>query len=342
MHNSLQSQEEQARVRRELTDGKLKLLYMAPETLVRPQILELLEARPPSLIAIDEAHCISMWGHDFRPEYRQLSILRERFPKLPCFALTATAIPKVRDDICAQLSIPPEHQVIESFNRPNLLLAVEPKKNSFKRLIGFLSRHNCESGIIYCMTRKKVEDIANRLFWRVFAPCHITPGSAIRNVTAIRKLSSTTRFPSWWPLSPSGWGSTNPTFALWSISTFPRAWRPIIRRSAERAGTASHPPVCCCYSYADVRTLNEIIYTDDETVNEITRRHLDAMLRYCKHEGCRRIPLLQWFGERYIESNCQMCDNCLADISEKMDASEQAKMFLSAIYRAGKSIPPSA
>ena len=339
MHNSLQSPEEQARVRRELTDGKLKLLYMAPETLVRPQILELLEARPPSLIAIDEAHCISMWGHDFRPEYRQLSILRERFPKLPCFALTATAIPKVRDDICAQLSIPPEHQVIESFNRPNLLLAVEPKKNSFKRLIGFLSRHNGESGIIYCMTRKKVEDIANRLVLEGFRALPYHAGLSDTERHRNQEAFINDEIPIMVATIAFGMGINKSNIRFVVHLDLPKSLETYYQEIG-RAGRDGLPSSCLLlYSYADVRTLNEIIYTDDETMNEITRRHLDAMLRYCKHEGCRRIPLLQWFGERYKESNCQMCDNCLADISEKMDASEQAKMFLSAIYRAQEKYP---
>ncbi len=149
MHNSLQSRDEQAKVRQDFSSGKLKLLYVAPETLLRQSFLEFLDTNPPGLIAFDEAHCISMWGHDFRPEYRQLATLCQRFPAAVRFALTATAIPRVREDICTILDIPRENEVIESFDRPNLLLLVGPKQRTFDRLLNFLNNHEQESGIIY-------------------------------------------------------------------------------------------------------------------------------------------------------------------------------------------------
>jgi ATP-dependent DNA helicase RecQ len=339
MHNSMQSSEEQHNVRNELKAGKLKLLYMAPETLVRQQILELLDQHPPALIAIDEAHCISMWGHDFRPEYRQLSKLRARFPHIPCFALTATAIPKVREDICLQLSIPVEHQVLESFDRPNLLLAVEPKRNSFQRLIGFLKNHENESGIIYCMTRKKVEDIANRLTLEGFRalPYHAGLSDAERHHN--QEVFINDEVPVMVATIAFGMGINKSNIRFIVHMDLPKSPETYYQEIG-RAGRDGLPSSCLLlYSFGDVLSLNKIIYGDDPELNRNIKLHLDAMLRYCEYAGCRRIPLLNWFGEHYQVSDCQMCDNCLAVTSEQMDVSTQAQMFLSAICRAQEQYP---
>lgn len=339
MHNSLQSADEQLMVRKELQCGKLKLLYMAPETLVRGQILDLLEKHPPSLIAIDEAHCISMWGHDFRPEYRQLSQLRARFPQLPCFALTATAIPKVREDICAQLGIPVEHQRIESFNRPNLLLAVEPKKNSFQRLIGFLKNHGSESGIIYCMTRKKVEDIANRLALEGFQALPYHAGLSDKERHGNQEAFINDEVPIMVATIAFGMGINKSNIRFVVHMDLPKSLESYYQEIG-RAGRDGLPSSCLLlFSFGDVMGLNKIIYGEDPALNESIKAHLEAMISYCEHTGCRRIPLLNWFGERYPESNCQMCDNCLAASSEQIDVSRQAQMFLSAISRAREAYP---
>ncbi|MCB5269972.1 MAG: DNA helicase RecQ [Candidatus Cloacimonadaceae bacterium] len=339
MHNSLQSPQEQQRVRDELQMGKIKLLYMAPETLMRPQIMQLLETNPPALIAVDEAHCISMWGHDFRPEYRQLSSLRSHFPQVPCFALTATAIPKVREDICTQLGIPQDRQRIESFNRSNLLLAVEPKKDSFRRLIGFLKSHTNESGIIYCMTRKKVEDIANRLALEGFMalPYH----AGLTDIERHQHQESFIRdeVPIMVATIAFGMGINKSNVRFVVHMDLPKSLESYYQEIG-RAGRDGLPASCLLlYSYGDVIGLERIIYGEDEELNESTRAHLKAMLRYCDYEGCRRVPLLNWFGERFEDSGCEMCDNCLAASSEQINAGRQAQMFLSAIVRAEERYP---
>ena len=163
MYNSMMTQAEQQETLAAMVSGEVKLLYVAPETLLKDWFLSNLKAVKIPLIAIDEAHCISMWGHNFRPEYLQLSELREHFPDATYFALTATAIPRVQKDICKLLAIPEENMVLESFDRPNLLLIVEPKQDSYNRLIRFLSLHPDESGIVYCMTRKRVDTISDKL-----------------------------------------------------------------------------------------------------------------------------------------------------------------------------------
>ncbi|MDZ4182789.1 MAG: RecQ family ATP-dependent DNA helicase, partial [Candidatus Cloacimonadaceae bacterium] len=159
MYNSSLSGEQQSAVLSRIKAGKVKLLYVAPETLLKEHFLKHLENMQIDLIAIDEAHCISIWGHDFRPEYRQLKDILLRFPRAICFALTATATPKVRKDICTVMNIPTEHQFIQSFNRKNLLLMVEPKQEAFAKLLNFLKAHADESGLIYCLTRKNVDNL---------------------------------------------------------------------------------------------------------------------------------------------------------------------------------------
>jgi len=339
MHNSLQSPDEQASVRRDLAAGKIKLLYMAPETIIKQSIMQLLESRPPSLIAVDEAHCISMWGHDFRPEYRMLSELRQRFPKVACFALTATAIPKVRLDICEQLSIPPEKQVIESFNRPNLLLAVEPKRESFNRLISFLNAHQGESGIVYCMTRATVDRIADKLCMAGFQalPYHAGLADEERHHNQEAFINDEVRIMVATIAFGMGINKSNIRFVI--HLDLPKSLENYYQEIG-RAGRDGLPSTCLLlYSKGDLIMLKKIVYGEDKQQNKNIKRHLEAMVKYCESDLCRRKPLLEWFGEKHHQSNCQMCDNCLEETGEKTDVSLQARKFLSAVYRAREQYP---
>lgn len=333
MHNSLQSRDELAKVRRDFSSGKLKLLYVAPETLLKQSFLELLDTNPPSLIAFDEAHCISMWGHDFRPEYRQLATLCNRFPKAVRFALTATAIPKVREDICQILEIPRENEVIESFDRPNLLLLVEPKQDSFDRLLHFLNNHPQESGIIYCMTRKTVDLLSHKLQAAGYAtlPYHAGLSDDERNRNQDAFINDKTQIMVATIAFGMGINKSNVRFVIHydlpkSLETY--------YQEIGRAGRDGLPSTCLLFfSRGDIILLKKIILSnDDEQLNHRIMQHLGAMIDYCETYGCRRKPILAWFGENYLEQKCGMCDNCLAEDSEKIDVTVQAQKFLSAAY----------
>lgn len=334
-HNSLQSPEQQARIRADLLGGKLKLLYAAPETLMKPAFIKLLESKPPSLIAIDEAHCISMWGHDFRPEYRQLDTLRRRFGKTPCFALTATAIPKVREDICALLDIPPENQRIESFDRPNLFLAVEPKRESFNRILSFLGRHPNESGIIYCMTRKGVDQLSDKLLGEGYSVLPYHAGLSDEERHRNQEAFINDEVPIMVATIAFGMGINKSNIRFVIHQDLPKSLETYYQEIG-RAGRDGLPSSCLLlYSLGDLILLKKIIQaSDNPALNDSHKRHLDAMIAYCEHLGCRRTPLLRWFGEDRPQTNCGSCDNCREDQGPKTDVSEQARKFLSTVYRA--------
>jgi ATP-dependent DNA helicase RecQ len=340
MFNSSMTLPEQEAVIEALARQEVKLLYVAPETLLKQAFMQRLDSNPPKLIAIDEAHCISMWGHDFRPEYRQLSHILERYPRAVRFALTATAIPKVRDDICATLNIPPENQVVESFDRPNLLLIVERKQDSFAKLLNFIKRHSSESGIIYCMTRKRVDSITDKLQAECILalPYH----AGLSDVERHRNQEAFIRDEALIMVATIAFGmGINKSNVRYVIHTdLPKSLETYYQEIG-RAGRDGLPATCLFfYSVGDVVMLKKIIMnSDDPALNRGTKQHLDAMINYAETYGCRRKPILSWFGELYDATNCKMCDYCLREEDEKVDATLQAKMFLSAVFRCKEAYP---
>ncbi|MCB5261805.1 MAG: DNA helicase RecQ [Candidatus Cloacimonetes bacterium] len=335
MYNSMMTQAEQQETLAEVISGKLKLLYVAPETLLKDWFLSHLKAIKIELIAIDEAHCISMWGHNFRPEYLQLSQLREHFPDATYFALTATAIPKVQKDICGLLAIPPENMILESFDRPNLLLIIEPKQDSYNRLIRFLNLHPDESGIVYCMTRKRVDTISNKLIADGFSalPYHAGLNDNERHTNQEAFIRDKVQIMVATIAFGMGINKSNVRFVI--HMDLPKSLETYYQEIG-RAGRDGLPSTCLLfYSLGDFISLKKIIFNNpDPQQNYITQTHLDAMVRYCESKHCRRAQILKWFGEQYTQDNCDMCDICLSDKAEKIDATEPAKMFLSALYRA--------
>ncbi|MDD3563367.1 MAG: DNA helicase RecQ [Candidatus Cloacimonetes bacterium] len=335
MYNSMMTQAEQQETLAAMVSGEVKLLYVAPETLLKDWFLSNLKAVKIPLIAIDEAHCISMWGHNFRPEYLQLSELREHFPDATYFALTATAIPRVQKDICKLLAIPEENMVLESFDRPNLLLIVEPKQDSYNRLIRFLSLHPDESGIVYCMTRKRVDTISDKLITDGFSalPYHAGLSDDERHANQEAFIRDKVQIMVATIAFGMGINKSNVRFVI--HMDLPKSLETYYQEIG-RAGRDGLPSTCLLfYSIADFFSLKKIIFdSPNPQQNYITQTHLDAMVRYGESNHCRRAQILKWFGEQYEQDNCDMCDICLSDKPGKIDATEPAKMFLSAIFRA--------
>jgi ATP-dependent DNA helicase RecQ len=254
--NSSLAAQEAASVERQLLDGDLDLLYVAPERLLTPRFLSLLDRSRVALFAIDEAHCVSQWGHDFRPEYRQLALLHERWPRVPRIALTATADAPTRGEIVERLSLQDARQFVGSFDRPNIRYHVVAKHDGKRQLLDFLVDHAGDSGIVYCLSRRKVEATAQFLAERgiVALPYHAGLDAATRAPPTNAASCARTAW-SWSRRSPSAWASTSRTCASSPTSTCPSRWRATTRRPAAPAATARRPPPgcvtasatrCCC------------------------------------------------------------------------------------------------
>ncbi len=228
--------------------GEIKLLYMSPERLVRPETYDLLDGCNLALLAVDEAHCVSQWGHDFRPEYRQLLQVRQRYPHTPCLALTATATPRVQQDIADQLEIAGRKSFIDDLDRKNLFLAVQRKtSDATAQVLEFIRGHEDESGIVYCSTRQAVDDLAAALSSAGhLRSALIMRASRKRRARKIRIALSKTMCKSWSPPSPSAWASTSPTCASSCITTCRKTWTRTINRSAAPGAMGCAPIACSC------------------------------------------------------------------------------------------------
>ena len=337
MYHSGMDAVERGEVLTQLQAQDLKLLYVAPETLTKESFLQNLDPAQVDLLAVDEAHCISIWGHDFRPEYRMLGELVSRFPRAVRFALTATATPKVRQDICKVLGIPPANQFVESFNRKNLMLAVQEKYNAQGKLLNFLNSHAGESGLIYCLTRKRVDSLADKLAAQGFSvlPYHAGLPDEERRLNQEKFIHDEVRIVVATIAFGMGINKSNIRYVVHydlpkNIETY--------YQEIGRSGRDGLPSVCLLlFGYQDLILLQKIIaLNDNPDRRKVYFQHLDALMGYINTSGCRRKPLLNWFGESYQDGNCQMCDNCLDQAAGEMDASIQAQKFLSAVYRTGQ------
>jgi len=334
--NSTLSGAEQHKVIARLESGELDLLYVAPERLMQSQTLEILRRARISLIAIDEAHCVSHWGHDFRPEYMQLSALADVFPDVPRMALTATATPATRKEIVERLALNRPDIYVSSFDRPNIRYAVQAKTDVRTQLKAFLGNHRGEAGIVYALTRKKVEQTAEWLRKEGFdaLPYHAGLSSETRTEHQRRFVTddavvivATIAF---------GMGIDKPDVRFVAHIDLPKSVESYYQETG-RAGRDGDPAEAwMIYGLADVVQLRQLVEASGsgEERKWHERQKLDALLGWCEATECRRRPLLAYFGDS-LPSDCGNCDNCLS-APATYDGTEAAQKLLSAVYRTGQ------
>jgi len=338
--NSTISQENQSKILQQCKIGKIKLLYLSPERLVKQDTLEKLKSFDIHAIAIDEAHCISHWGHDFRPEYRELSIIRTQFPQVPIIALTATATPRVKDDIIAQLALENPSIYQASFNRPNLSYYVYPKLDSFNQMLEYIKKHHTEAGIIYCQSRKKVENIVEKLLkYKITAlPYHAGLEDIVRAHNQNQFIHEDANIIV--ATIAFGMGINKPNVRYVIHYDLPKSLENYYQETG-RAGRDGLPSECLFFfSIADKFVYEHFIEeSKSEKEKTIARHHLNKVINYAQSDQCRRKQLLSHFHEDYPESNCHSCDNCISP-PETFDATEITQKILSAIYKTGQRFGP--
>jgi ATP-dependent DNA helicase RecQ len=334
--NSSISQEDASRTFRDLRAGRLQLLYVAPERLVLPGFRQMMQGVKIALIAIDEAHCVSQWGHDFRPEYRELERLAEDYPGVPRMALTATADPTTRADIIERLGLANARVFTTSFDRPNISYSIVERDNARSQLKSFLARHKGNSGIVYCLSRKKVDDIAewlNKEGIRAL-PYHagMSANERSANQDAFLKeeslcLVATVAF---------GMGIDKPDVRYVAHMDLPSSIEAYYQETG-RAGRDGLPAEAwMCYGMADVAQRRRMIDEGNapEEIKRIERSKLTALLAVCETAACRRKAILAHFGEPHPGS-CNNCDTCISPV-DTWDGSDAAIKAMAAIYRTGQ------
>ncbi|MDP6038411.1 MAG: DNA helicase RecQ [Candidatus Latescibacteria bacterium] len=317
--------------------GTLDLIYVAPERLLMPDFLDMLGRVDLALLAVDEAHCISQWGHDFRPEYRKLAEVRNRFPDLPCIAATATADDPTRREIIQQLNIESDGLFVTGFDRPNIRYTVVAKKSSKQQLLSFIRiQHPSDAGIVYCLSRRKVEDVAQWLAEQGHdaVPYHAGLPAEVRQANQDRFLKeeglivvATIAF---------GMGIDKPNVRFVAHLDIPKSPEAYYQETGRAGRDGLQANAWMTYGLGDVTLMLKILADSeaDEEHKHVERHKFNAMLGYCESVQCRRQTLLRYFGEEMLEP-CGNCDTCLMPV-ETWDGTVAVQKVLSCVSRTGQ------
>lgn len=337
--NSSLTKAQMQKVKDDVLSGVTQLLYVAPESLTKEDNIDFLKQAKIAFYAIDEAHCISEWGHDFRPEYRRIRPMVNKIGRAPIIALTATATPKVQSDIQKNLEIQDANVFKSSFNRSNLYYEVRPKKNATKEIIKFIKNNPNKSGIIYCLSRKKVEELAETLKVNGIKalPYHAGMDSATRTGTQdkflmedIDVIVATIAF---------GMGIDKPDIRFVIHYNIPKSLEAYYQETG-RAGRDGGEGKCIVfYSYKDIQKLEKFMQGKPINEQEIGRQLLMETTAYAESSVCRRRQLLHYFGEEYKEDNCQNCDNCLHP-KEQFEGKDYIVKVLNAVKEVKQKFKP--
>jgi ATP-dependent DNA helicase RecQ len=330
--NSMLTPEAYGQNIRLVQDNKVKLLYLAPETLMMQRTLELLENIPIDLLAVDEAHCVSEWGHDFRPEYRQLQHFRKKIPQSVFMALTATATPRVRTDMLTLFDISPVNFFMGSFNRDNLFLDVQVKNDPQTQLFNFIKKFPRESGIVYCTTRKTVNMLCEVLTAKGFLakPYHagLEDEQRRQNQTGfirddIQIMVATIAF---------GMGIDKPDVRFIVQYDLPKNIETYYQQIGRAGRDGLRADCLLLYSQADTQAITRFILQKEPDIQAVEQKKLSDILAFARSERCLRTPLLNYFGELF-PGNCQLCKNCRPDQQKLTDITLFAQKFLSCVKR---------
>jgi ATP-dependent DNA helicase RecQ len=328
--NSSLAKAEIIKVKQELTDGKTKILYVAPESLAKEANVDFFKNINISFIAIDEAHCISEWGHDFRPEYRRIRELINEIGRVPIIALTATATPKVQVDILKNLNISDATVFKASFNRPNLYYEVRSKVEAPKQIIKYIRKNQGKSGIIYCLSRKQTEALANTLNVNGIRalPYHAGLDKDVRTKTQdqflmeeIEVIVATIAF---------GMGIDKPDVRFVMHYDIPKSLEGYYQETGRSGRDGGEGRCIAFYSEADIQKLEKFLKGKPAAEQEINRQLIQEVVTYSESSVCRRKTLLHYFGEKYEQENCGNCDNC-TNPKKKFEGKEDVELLIDAI-----------
>jgi len=315
-----------------VSSGKTKLLFLAPETLFKEEILAMLCSLRVDCITIDEAHCISEWGHDFRPEYRRIKDLREYFPNAVFLAVTATATQRVRQDIITNLALKNPRELVASFNRDNLFYEVIPKGRPTDQTIDFINKFKDQSGIIYCFSRKQVDTLTADLNYFGFnaLPYHAGLPDDVRHKN--QELFIRDDVPIMVATIAFGMGINKPNVRFIVHYDLPKNIESYYQETG-RAGRDGLPSQCLLlFSTGDAGKIKYFIdQKTDATQKRVAQNHLNTIIAYAQTRQCRRIPLITYFGEKYSIENCGLCDNCIKPAEATVNLTVSAIKFLQCV-----------